>query len=183
MPATPFIGQIMPFAGSVVPRGWAPCNGALLSIQANQALFAVIGTTYGGNGTTNFGLPDLRGRAILGAGNSMFGGNYTPGQSAGEIAVTLQTSQIPSHSHLVKASTSEGGGRGTVPPTNNFFAVNTDPANDPRTIFLPAGTAETSLASMTNVMPDGAGASHNNMQPYLPISYLIALQGIFPSRS
>jgi microcystin-dependent protein len=183
MPAMPFVGQIMPFAGTTVPRGWALCAGQILAITTNQALFSLIGTTYGGNGVSTFGLPDLRGRAILGSGNDFFGNNYTPGQTGGEIAVTLLTAHLPSHNHLVNASTTAGAGRVTVPPTNKFFAVNTDPADNPKKIFLTAGTAETNLAPMTNVMSDGGGVPHNNMQPYLTINYMIALQGIFPSRS
>jgi len=178
MPFTPFVGQIMPFAGSVIPRGWTLCNGALLSIQANQALFALIGTQYGGNGTTNFGLPDLRGRVILGASTTI-----PPGQVGGAINVTLTTPQLPAHNHMIQASTTQGSGRGSASPLNNLFGGNTEPPANPKKIFLPAGTAEVNTAIGTNVINDGGGQPHNNMQPYLTISYLIALQGIFPSRN
>jgi microcystin-dependent protein len=176
MGVEPVLGQIMPFAGTVVPRGWAVCNGALLAINQNTALFALLGTTYGGNGTTTFALPDLRGRAILGASGS--GGNDPAGMISGTTTVTLQVAQLPSHNHFVQASTKQGGGRGSV-PLNNLFGVNTDPAK----MFLLAGSMETNLATSTNVMNDGGGQAHNNMQPYLVISYLIATQGIFPSRN
>ena len=129
MPYSPVLGQIMPFAGTVVPRGWAPCNGQLLSIQQNQALFSLLGTYYGGNGTTNFALPDLRGRAILGStGNA---GQYPVGMTGGSVTVTLALPQLPAHNHLVQVSAAVGGGRGDVPPTNNVFATNALPASNP----------------------------------------------------
>jgi microcystin-dependent protein len=176
----PILGQIMPFAGTVVPKGWLRCNGALLPINQNQALFALLGTTYGGNGTTTFALPDLQGRALLGATGS--GGNFPAGMVAGTTTVTLTTAQIPSHNHIIQASTTAGAGRGSV-PAGHLFGVNTEPTNSPVAIFLTAGTAETNLATSTNVLPDGGGLAHNNMQPYLVISYLIAANGIFPSRN
>jgi microcystin-dependent protein len=179
MPYEPVLGQIMPFAGTVVPRGWAPCNGQLLSIPQNQALFSLIGTYYGGDGRSNFALPDLRGRAILGAtGDS---GGYPVGVTNGTTNVTLSVNQIPPHNHLIAASTTSGSGRGAS-PAGNLFAVNTLPPNV-KNIFLPAGNAETNLAPATNVVNDGGGQPHDNMQPYLTISYLIALNGTFPSRN
>jgi microcystin-dependent protein len=171
----------MPFAGAVIPRGWALCNGALLAIQTNQALFSLIGTYYGGDGVTSFALPDLRGRAILGSsGNS---GQYPVGMTSGSIAVTLTVPQIPAHNHLIQVSAATGGGRGAVPPTGNVFATNSLPAGNPTKIFGTAGSGDTPLASATNLVNEGAGQGHNNMQPYLTISYLIALQGIYPSRN
>lgn len=172
MPADPFLGQIMPFAGSVVPRGWALCNGALLAISTNTALFSLLGTYYGGDGMKTFGLPDLRGRAILGAG-----GNIQPGEIGGETAVRLQTSQLLAHNHVIQASTTAGSGRSSS-PAGHLFGANTDQRN----IFLLAGSMEVNLAQPTNVMLDGGNAAHNNMQPFLTISYLIATTGIFPSR-
>jgi microcystin-dependent protein len=180
MPFEPVLGQIMPFAGNVVPRGWAVCNGALLSIQQNAALFSLIGTYYGGDGVRSFGLPDLRGRAILGSTGN--GGDYPVGMVSGTTTVTLTVSQLPAHNHVIQASTTSGSGRGTS-PLNNLFGVNTVPATGPKQIFLTAGTGETPTAPSTNVLPDGGGTPHNNMQPYLTISYLIALQGTFPSRN
>ena len=178
MPLEPVLGQIMPFAGPQVPRGWALCNGALLAIQQNTALFALLGTSYGGNGTTNFALPDLRGRAILG---STGGGNIPAGTISGTTALTLSLAQIPSHNHGIQASTTNGAGRGAA-PTGHVFAVNTEPSTDPKKIFLPAGNMETNLAPSTNVVNDGGGLPHNNLQPYLTINYLIAMNGTFPSR-
>ena len=180
MPAEPVLGQIMPFAGAIVPRGWASCNGQLLSISQNAALFSLLGTSYGGNGTTTFQLPDLRGRAILGASGN--GGNYPVGMISGTPNVTLMVNQIPPHNHRIAASTTSGSGRGAA-PAGNLFAVNTLPPANVKNIFLPAGNAETNLAPATNVVNDGGGQPHNNMQPYLAISYLIALNGTFPSRN
>ncbi|QOZ53268.1 phage tail protein [Bradyrhizobium sp. CCBAU 53338] len=182
MPYSPVLGQIMPFAGTVIPKNWAPCSGQLMSIQQNQALFSLLGTYYGGNGTTNFALPDLRGRAILGStGNA---GQYPVGTVGGSPTVTLIGSQLPAHNHLIQVSAATGGGgRGAVPPTSNVFATNSLPATNPTKIFATAGSGDTSLAPGTNLVNEGRGQAHNNMQPYLTISYLIALQGIYPSRN
>lgn len=178
MPAQPVLGQIMPFAGSIVPRGWALCSGQLLSISQNSALFSLLGTIYGGDGRATFGLPDLRGRAILGGGSA----NYPVGLVSGTTTVTLTNAEIPPHNHIIQASTTNGAGRGAN-PANNLFGVNTLPTTDPKKIFLPAGSGETNLAPATNVVNDGGGQPHNNMQPYLVISYLIALNGTYPSRN
>ncbi|MGJ5136001.1 phage tail protein [Bradyrhizobium oligotrophicum] len=180
MPLTPVLGQIMPFAGSQPPRGWAFCNGALLAIQANQALFSLLGTYYGGNGVTTFALPDLRGRAILGSTGSS--GQFPAGMVSGETTVTLTLAQMPAHNHLVQASTTNGAGR-SAGPTNNLFGTNTLPADDPKKIFATAGSGEVPLAVGTNIPEIGGGQAHNNMQPYLVINYLIAMQGVFPSHN
>ena len=179
MPLQPILGQIMPFAGTTVPRGWALCNGALMAIQTNQALFSLLGTYYGGDGIRTFGLPDLRGRAIMGSTGS--GGDFPAGMTNGEIAVTLNAQQLPSHNHIIQASTAQGTGRGAA-PANNLFGVNTIPPAGPKSIFLTAGSGETPLAPATNVLNEGGNQSNNNMQPYLVINYMIALNGIFPSR-
>lgn len=178
MPAQPFLGQIMPVAFDWAPKGWAQCNGALLAITQNQALFSLLGTTYGGDGRSTFGLPDLRGRAILGSTGS--GGNYPAGEISGQTTVLLTTQQIPAHNHTVNASTTAGAGRVGVTPAGHVFGANTAPV---RNIFLLAGSHETNLALGTNILPDGGNQPHNNMQPYLTINYVIATQGIFPSRS
>ena len=180
MPLQPILGQIMPFAGTVVPRGWAPCNGAILAISTNQALFSLLGTYYGGDGVRTFGLPDLRGRALLGSSGN--GGQYPAGMVGGEISVTLNTLQMAAHNHVIQASPTAGSGRGAS-PTNNVFATNTEPTTNPKKIFIAAGTSETPLAIGTNLVSDGGGQPHNNMQPYLGINFVIALAGVFPSRN
>ena len=179
MPLTPVLGQIMPFAGTVVPRGWATCSGQLLAIQQNAALFSLLGTTYGGNGVSTFALPDLRSRVILGVDSA---GQYPPGMQSGTTSVTLSVAQIPSHTHMIQVATTQGG-RAIVPPTGHVFGTNTLSASAPTKIFVAAGQNEAALASGTNVVNDGQNQPHNNMQPYLVISYLIALQGVFPSRN
>jgi microcystin-dependent protein len=178
MPLDPVLGQIMPFAGSVIPRGWALCNGATLAIQNYQALFALIGTYYGGDGIRTFMLPDLRGRAILGSSGS--GGQYAVGMVGGNTQVTLQTAQLPQHSHTMQASTTSGSGRFPIQPAGLVFGVNTEGT---KYIFGTAGSSEVALAPSTNIQNAGGNQAHNNMQPYLVISYLIALQGTFPSRN
>jgi microcystin-dependent protein len=176
MPYQPFLGMIMPFAGVRVPNGWALCNGQLMAIQTNSALFSLLGTYFGGNGVSNFALPDLRGRAILGASS-----NVALGTVAGSVNVTLLIGQLPAHNHAIQVSGTNGQGRGAA-PAGHLFGVNT--AGSPATgIFTPAGILETPTSSGTNVQNDGGGLAHNNMQPYLAINYLIALNGIYPSRS
>lgn len=180
MPYQPVLGQIMPFASATVPRGWALCNGALLPIQNYQAFFSLIGTYYGGDGIRTFALPYLRGRAIL--GSSGLGGQYPAGVMSGTTSVTLNVQQIPAHNHTIQVSATAGTGRGQS-PTNHVFGTNNLPANDPKKIFATAGTGETALATATNFANDGGGRPHNNLQPYLVINYLIAMQGTYPSRS
>lgn len=177
MPATPFVGQIMPAGFGITPKGWAPCNGALLAINQNQALFSLIGTTYGGDGIRTFALPDLRGRAVLGCNF-----NSVPwGLVSGTENVTLSTQQLPAHNHMIQASTTNGSGK-TSTPTSNLFGVTTT-GSPAIAIFTTAGSQEVPLSVSTNLVNDGGNLAHNNMQPFLVINYLIALQGIFPSRS
>jgi microcystin-dependent protein len=175
MPYEPVLGQIMPVGFAVVPKGWALCDGSILAIQSNQALFSLFGTRFGGNGVTTFGLPDLRGRAILGADTA-----NTMGVQSGTTTVALADPQLPRHTHTLIGSTTNGVGRGAN-PADHVFGVNTAPGN--QQIFGAAGAAEVPLASGTNVVPNGAGQAHNNMQPYLVINYMVALQGTYPSRN
>ena len=176
MPAEPYVGQIMPVGFPFAPKGWALCNGQLLSIQQNSALFSLVGTAYGGDGRTTFGLPDLRGRAVLGCNY----GSIPLGQIAGAEKITMLVDHLPSHTHTLQASTAAGGGRGTAAPTNNLFGVNSNPVTS---IFYPAGSSEIPLAVGANVAPSGGNQPHNNMQPFLVINYVIALAGVFPSRN
>jgi microcystin-dependent protein len=180
MPYQPVLGQIMPFAGSVVPRGWALCNGALIPIQNYQALFSLIGTYYGGDGIRTFALPDLRGRAILGSSGN--GGQNPVGMTSGTPTVTLNSLQLPVHNHLIQTTAAPGTGRGTN-AGGHIFATNTLPTDSPKLIFVTAGSGETPLAAGTNLLNEGSNQGHNNMQPYLVISYLIAMQGTYPARN
>ncbi|WP_404372317.1 phage tail protein [Sphingomonas sp. MMS24-J45] len=175
----PFIGEIRAFGFSFAPRGWALCNGQLLSIQQNAALFSLLGTTYGGNGQTNFQLPDLRGRAALTFGQGPGLSNYVQGQVTGTETVTLLSTQIPQHNHIWSASTSLGNQPG---PAAGFLAGGQIPNGTPIPNFAAAGGATVPLAT-TTLSTTGTNQGHNNMQPYLVVSYCIALQGIFPSRN
>ncbi|MEH6307167.1 tail fiber protein [Olivibacter sp. CPCC 100613] len=167
-----FIGTIVLFAGNYEPKGWAFCNGQLLAISQNQALFSILGTTYGGDGVTTFALPDLRGRVPVHAGASQGVGlkQITLGESSGSNNNTLLVTNIPPHNHPVMANSQPGT---SGDPSGNF------PANTGATDAEYASNANTVMnAQMTaNV---GGGQPVNNMQPYLGLNYIIALYGIYP---
>lgn len=173
---TPFIGQIMLFAGNFAPRGWAMCDGQLLPIAQYSALFSILGTTYGGDGRTTFALPDLRGRVAIQQGRGPGLSAYQIGEKGGQETVTLTASQIPSHSHSLRASSSQGT---FPPPANNSLAQFGDTAsggpyvNEDPNVTMHSG-------SIGNA---GGNMSHPNMQPFLTLTYVIALEGIFPSRN
>jgi microcystin-dependent protein len=177
MPLDATIGQIMPLSFASpqnIPKGWHLCDGSLLPIAQNQALFSLLGNRFGGDGRVTFGLPDLRGRAILG------GTGPGVGPKMGSETVSLTEAQIPSHSHTLAASTTVGSGR-PGPGTGELYAVNTS-GSPPIAIFGVAGSAEVPLADDTNITVAGNGSPHSNMQPYLAINYVIALTGVYPSR-
>ncbi|MFO0590956.1 MAG: tail fiber protein [Polyangiaceae bacterium] len=164
-----FIGEIRATAFAIAPRGWALCNGQMLSIAQNQALFSILGTTYGGNGVTTFGLPDLRRRTPVGAGNNPAVGSIALGEAAGSPSVTLVPTQMPSHDHTLNASTAAGAG---------------DPENrGPAAAKAYGPSGHVALMAAAAVAPAGGSQPHENMQPYLTINYIIALQGIYPSHS
>ena len=165
--AIPYLSELRMFSFNFAPKGWAMCSGQLLPIAQNQALFSLLGTTYGGNGQTTFGLPDLRGRTPM-----HFGAGYTQGQTAGQTAHTLTMSEMPAHNHMVMASSNAPA---ASTPLNNFFASNTS--------FTPYGTSPNTSMAPGNVTNMGGSQPHNNMAPYLVINICIALQGIFPSRN
>ncbi len=173
--ATPFIGQITIFAGNFAPRNWAFCNGQLLFIAQNTALFSILGTTYGGNGTTNFALPDLRGRVPIHFGQGPGLSNYVEGQLGGEESHTLTQNEMPAHNH--QANSVAGGGN-QASPAGGLPAIESTGTS----LDYSSGVAN---AAMGNSMISTAGGSqpHNNMQPYLAVNYIIALNGIFPSRN
>jgi microcystin-dependent protein len=177
-----FIGEIRLFAGNFPPLGWAFCDGSLLSIAQNTALFALIGTTYGGNGQTTFALPDLRGRVPLHQGTQIGTGNsYVMGQQAGTETVTLTGSQIPSHSHSASASTAAPPTTGTgINLTGPTAYVPAAPAK-PR-FYAPAGSSMVAMSAQA-VQPTGGNQPHNNMAPFLALSFIIAIEGIFPSQN
>jgi len=175
----PFIGQIATFAFNFAPRFWAICSGQLLPIAQNMALFSLLGTQYGGNGTTNFALPDLRGRAGLNGGQGPGLSSYTIGQVGGVENVTLTLSQIPQHTHTWTATTLVGN---QPSPANNFLAGGVVPSGTQIPAYAPAGGAVVPLAADT-LATVGSSSGHPNMQPFLVMNYCIALSGIFPSRN
>jgi microcystin-dependent protein len=170
----PFIGEVKLFAGAFAPRGWAFCDGQLLAINQNTALFSIIGTTYGGDGRTTFALPDLRGRVPLGPRRGAGLSDYREGQKGGVEHVTLTTSQMPNHSHSLNADTNAGT---TNVPTNHILA-NTAAFDNEYSTQSPNTTMNTTAIGNT-----GGNQSHENRQPFLAINYIIAVQGVFPSRS
>jgi microcystin-dependent protein len=177
---TPFIGSIVLFAGNFAPRGWAFCQGQLLSIAQNTALFSILGTTYGGNGQTTFALPDLRGRVPLGQGQGPGLQSYELGEVLGVENVTLTSTQMPAHNHTVQVSSSAAN---SPTANNNYLAVaNANVGGDPVTVNTYNGTPNAILGN-NSIGISGSNLPHDNIQPSLGMNYIIALQGIFPSRN
>ncbi|MCV2882445.1 phage tail protein [Actibacterium sp. XHP0104] len=166
-----YIGDVRPMAYGFAPRNWAQCNGQLLPIQQYQSLFALIGTTYGGNGQTSFALPDLRGRVALSQGQRE-GENYKLGARAGHEEVALETSQIPPHNHQTELAM---GAATTTDPQGNMLASEAAAFN--------SGTKDENMNAVSVGAPPGAGVAHNNMMPFETVNYCICLQGLFPSRN
>ena len=170
--STPFLGQIKIFAGNFAPQGWALCNGQILPISQYDALFVLLGTTYGGDGQTTFALPNLQGRLPIHAGQGPSLSNYSLGQTGGTEMVTLTSAQIASHTHALQGTASPG--------------TSTSPAG-----LVPAGGAGNIYGTATpttgmypgTVGTAGSSSPHDNTMPFLVINYIIALQGIFPSRN
>ena len=173
--ADQFVGEIRMFAGNFAPTGWAFCEGQLIAISQNTALFSLLGTTYGGDGKTTFALPNLSGRMPMHAGN---GPGLTPralGEAPGSDTVALVREQMPTHKHAAQSAVAPDS---TQPVPGASFLART--AND-----APAYHAADNHVKMTTstLLSNGAGAPHDNLQPYLAVSFIIALQGIFPPRS
>lgn len=178
----PFLGQITLFGCNFAPVGWALCEGQLLSIAQNTALFSLLGTNFGGNGTSIFGLPDLRGRVALGVGQQPGLSSYVIGETGGEEAMTIGSSTYPSHAHALVAA----AGAATVNAPGGAVEAEGETGGRGGAIALAlysgSGTA-TTLAPAALGAAGGGGAPHNNLQPYLALNFCIALRGIFPSRS
>ncbi|MDT5269847.1 MAG: hypothetical protein QOH49_2033 [Acidobacteriota bacterium] len=162
----PFLSEIKIVSFNFPPKGWALCNGQFLPINQNQALFALLGTTYGGNGQTTFALPNLRGRVPIHMGNG-----HTLGEAAGSTSVTVNIQQLPTHTHQMNGST-------TAAELNNPTGAYLGLVNNAYT--PPANLVALDPSSVTNV---GGSQPHNNMMPYLVLNFIIALQGIFPSQN
>jgi len=166
----PFLSEIKIISWNYPPKGWAFCNGQFLPINQNQPLFALLGTTYGGNGQTTFALPNLRGRVPI-SFNGGGGGSHSLGEAAGSSSVTVNIQQLPTHLHGLQATNNNGG---QATPTGAVLgAVN-------NTYGSAASLTTLQPASVANV---GGSQAHNNMMPYLVLSFIIALQGIFPSQN
>jgi len=163
---TPFLGEIKIISWNFAPQGWAFCNGQFLPINQNQALFSLLGTTYGGNGQTTFALPDLRGRAPLHRGTNILG------QKGGQEAHTVTISEMPQHLHFGQASSDVGT---LLVPGGNVLA-----RRAAETYRDPINLGAMHPSTVSNV---GGSQPHNNMQPYLVLNYIIALIGVFPSRN
>ena len=172
----PFIGQVLLFAGNFAPRGWAFCNGQLLPIAQNQALFSILGTMYGGDGRTTFALPDLRGRVPVHPGQGPGLSNYKIGEKGGAEKETLTPAQIPAHQHEYKDKTAT---HGTPSPTGSYYFSVGSSWGKPLP-NMPDAVAEESVGNTSSV---GSSEPHNNLPPYQCLNYIIALQGIYPSRS
>ena len=168
--ADPFVAEIRMFPFNFAPKGWAFCNGQLLPLSQNTALFSLLGTTYGGDGKTTFALPDLQGRSPMHPGQGAGLSLRDLGETAGSETVTLLESEIPLHSHRPVVSADEGDDND---PGGNFVGFNG--------VYTPAAN----LVNMapTSLAPAGSGLPHNNLMPYLTVNFCIALQGVFPPRT
>ena len=169
----PFLAEIKIISWNFPPKGWALCNGQQLPINQNQALFSLLGTTYGGNGQTTFALPDFRGRAPI-----HVGAGFIQGQAGGQEFHTVTTSEMPAHSHFLQASTQQA----------NQATLVTPPGNTPNILAAVTGAQYANAASLTTLTPDtisnvGGSQPHENRMPFLVLNFIIALQGIFPSRN
>ena len=172
--SSPYVGEIRMFGGNFAPAGWMFCAGQLLPISENDTLFNLIGTTYGGDGQSTFGLPDLQGRVPVHAGSGL-----TLGENGGTESVTLTTTQIPVHNHLV--TTTSTGGLGV--PGNTAIMADQGPAGVTVKAYIPPTNANPVVLRNTIVGPSGGSQPHENMQPFLAISYIISLFGIYPSQN
>jgi microcystin-dependent protein len=172
----PYLGEIRIFAGTFAPKGWALCQGQTLSLGSYTALFSLLGTTYGGNGTSNFALPNLTGRAALQQGETNGLTARTLGQKGGEAAVTLTVQQLPGHTHNMLAAAAPKTGQANVPgPT----ACMGSGVTGDKIYGAASGGNAMNAAGLTSV---GGGQAHNNMDPYIVMTYIIATTGVFPTR-
>lgn len=174
-----YLGEIRMFAGNFAPYGWALCNGQLLAISQNTALFSILGTTYGGNGTSTFGLPNLQGTVPIQQGQGRGLTNYVLGEIGGTPNYTLLSTEMPMHNHTIQALTTSGD---QPNPSGMVLANSTTPDLTGVPVYVNNAVPNTSLNAMA-ISIAGSTLPHNNMQPYLCVTYIIALQGVFPTRN
>jgi microcystin-dependent protein len=175
--SSPFLCEIRPWACNFAPRGWAMCQGQILPISQFSAMFALIGTFYGGNGTSNFQLPDLRSRVPMKYGSDPVGNQYVIGEQGGEETIQLQSNQMPIHTHVLvgdsgtggKSKVAAGAAMGATPQGGSFYA--------------PGANANQPINPGTVSIYSGGGQPHTNIQPCLAINWCIAMQGIYPARN
>lgn len=167
-----YLGEVRMFAGDYAPADWAFCNGQLLPINGNETLYSLLGTTYGGDGQTTFGLPDMRGRVPVSMGTPATGTNYILGQAAGTETVALVSAQMPAHTHTPNAQLAPGS---VDEPTNAFWSTRSVTAYQ-------QSVSAADLTSMSSAAIGSVGGSqaHENMMPFMPLSFIIALNGTFP---
>ena len=173
--SNPFVAEIRMFPFNFAPKGWAMCNGQLMALSQNTALFSLLGTNYGGDGKSTFGLPNLQGSVAIHTDQFTGGGQYPIGDTGGSATVALLTTEMPSHQHVVQCDTSAiqtklGGPSNSVPSNTS-----------PKQIYSDVTSNTQMNPSMISVA--GGSQPHNNLQPYLVVNYCIALQGVFPSRN
>jgi len=175
--ADPFIGEIQIFAGNFAPRNWATCNGQTIPISQNSALFSIFGTTYGGDGRTTFAVPNLPGRFPMHAGHGPGLTNRVLGQTSGEATHTLTTAEVPSHSHQLHGDSGETDEEGQSDPDGQRTG------QTPNTAALYGAASSLTDMNSATLTTVGGNGSHENLQPYLGIRFIVALQGVFPTRS
>lgn len=173
--SNPFLAEVRIFTGNFAPKGWALCNGQLLPISQNTALFSLLGTTYGGDGKSTFALPNLQGSAPMQAGQGPGLSLRDLGETAGEQTVTLLQTEMPAHSHTIQAAS----GTGLNDPTNNVWASG---AKGFGSVYSPSGANNVPMNPFA-LSISGGSQPHNNMMPFLGLTFIIALQGVFPARS
>jgi len=177
----PYVGQILMFGGNFAPAGWALCAGQIMPISENDTLFQLIGTTYGGDGESTFGLPNLQGRVPLhmGTGNGL--SSYVVGQASGTEFVTLNTQQIPQHNHQAFAANSDGNAN--VPANNTILANEGGADKDKVFIYAPWDNDSANMTTLlpTSVQPTGGNQPHENRQPLLVLNFIISLFGVYPA--
>jgi microcystin-dependent protein len=178
----PYVGQVIMFGGNFAPAGWMTCSGQLLPISEYETLFNLIGTTYGGDGQSTFGLPDLQGRVPIHNGQGSGLSNYVIGQKAGTETVTLTIQQIPSHNHLIGVPSAPANQ--SVPAGNTILANENSNAPGGGNAFTYAAAGGPQTAMFANSIANaGSNQPHNNIQPVMAVTYCISLFGIFPSQN